>query len=363
MPGFGPAALDLGLHNETAGKAPSGYVIVGLDSTVLSTINSFAPRIFPKEFNGILGGTRSLTVGVGDRLVVNVWEPSEDGVFATSESRQVTLHVVVEEDGGIHIPYAGRIKASGRSVEAVRKAIEDGLQGKAVEPQVQVVLEQNNANAVVVVGDVKTPGQLPVPVRGLRLMTAIAQAGGTREATYETIATVTRGQRSGTIRLDEIVTLPANNIWLASGDNVLVVHQPRTYSAFGAVSSSGLMPFKTEQLSMAEALAQVGGLNDLRADSGGVYLFRYENKELAGWLANSGPSKDAPDYPSSDVMPVIYQLNFNDPRAFFLAQGFKMRDKDMLYVANHPTAEFGKFLSMIVAPVLGTAQTVRVISN
>lgn len=365
LPGGGPAVLDVEQSSQESGKVPDGYVMVPLSADALSTINAFAPLAFPKEFSGNLGGTRALTVGVGDRLIVNIWEPSQDGVFATAENRQATLQVVVEEDGGIHIPYAGRIKAAGRSVESVRKAIENGLQGKAVEPQVQVVLEQNNANAVVVVGDVNKPGQLPVPVRGLRLMTAIAEAGGTREATYETIATVTRGKRVATIRLDEIVNVPQNNIWLATGDNVLVVHQPRTYSAFGAVSSSGLMPFKTETLTMAEALAQVGGLNDQRADSGGVFVFRYENRELADWLVNAGQGRGRPkpQGKAHDLVPLIYRLDFKDPQSFFVAQGFRMRDKDMLYVANHPTAEFGKFLSMVVAPILGTAQTVRVISE
>src|SRR5690606_8502064 len=140
LPGGGPAVLDVEQSSQESGKVPDGYVMVPLSADALSTINAFAPLAFPKEFSGNLGGTRALTVGVGDRLIVNIWEPSQDGVFATAENRQASLQVVVEEDGGIHIPYAGRIKAAGRSVESVRKAIENGLQGKAVEPQVQVVL-------------------------------------------------------------------------------------------------------------------------------------------------------------------------------------------------------------------------------
>src|SRR5690606_21193794 len=200
-------------------------------------------------------------------------------------------------------------------------------------------------------------------IRGLKLMEAIALAGGTREATYETVATITRGNHSGTVRLDEVVSLPSNNIWLAPGDNVLVLHKPRTYSAFGAVKTSGLIPFKSESVSLAEALAQVGGLIDTRADAGGVFLLRLEDRLLAQWLVETGQGVGNPDAYAPGGTPVIYRLDFKNPQAFFTAQGFRMRDKDVLYVATHPTAELGKFLSTIVSPLLGTARSASTIGN
>ena len=362
LPGNGPTAMDIALHQADDKASPNAYVMVRLDTVALDKINFFQPVSFPREFRA-LGGRWHPRIGVGDRLVVNIWEPSQDGVFATAEHKQTSLKAVVDEDGKVYIPYAGRIRAAGRKVEELRSAIEEGLRGKAVEPQVQVLLEDNQANSVVVVGDVASPGQLPVPIRGLKLMEAIALAGGTREATYETVATITRGNHSGTVRLDEVVSLPSNNIWLAPGDNVLVLHKPRTYSAFGAVKTSGLIPFKSESVSLAEALAQVGGLIDTRADAGGVFLLRLEDRLLAQWLVETGQGVGNPDAYAPGVTPVIYRLDFKNPQAFFTAQGFRMRDKDVLYVANHPTAELGKFLSTIVSPLLGTARSASTIGN
>ena len=191
----------------------------------------------------------------------------------------------------------------------------------------------------------------------LSLRQEIAKAGGNSAPTYETIATITREGRSDTVRLDEVVSVPANNIWIAPGDTVLVLHKPRTYPAFGAVKSPGLMSFKTEKVSLSEALAQVGGLSNFTADAGGVFLFRFENAELSEWLVETGQSSAVPELPARDMTPVVYRLDFNKPQAFFIAQRFLMRDQDVLYVANHPTAELGKFLSTIVSPLLGLART------
>lgn len=363
MPSAGPAAIEVAFNEADSVPSPDRYVLVNLDATALDKINSFLPLSLPNEFKARFGGTRATTIGIGDALVVNVWEASPDGLFSTAEKKQTSLQVVVDEAGEIFIPYVGRIRAAGKSAESLRRAIEEGLTGKAAEPQVQVLITDNKSNSVVVVGDVAKPGQYPLLVRGMRLMEAIAQAGGTREATFETVATVTRGKRTGTVRLDEVVTSPQNNIWLAPGDNVLLLHKPRTYTAFGAVKSNGLVPFKTENLTVAEALAQVGGLRDATADAGGVFLFRFENEELARWLVQSGHGIGTYSGHTLNMVPVVYRLDFKDPQAFFLARSFKMRDKDIIYVATHPTAEFSKFLSTIVSPLVGTTRNVSSLSD
>lgn len=358
LPGYGPPAIDVALLDDDGARpAPDSYMMVRLNTDTVEKINSFQPEPLETQFGDSLGHARGQTVGVGDNLLVNIWEPSQDGVFATQENKQTGLQTVVDEEGMIFIPYAGRITAAGRKVETLRRAIEQSLQGKAIEPQVQVLVVDNQANAAVVVGDVNAPGQYPIPVQGMRLMEAVAKAGGNRAPTYETVATITRDGRSATVRLDEVVSVPANNIWIAPGDTVMVLHKPRTYPAFGAVKSAGLMSFKTEKVSLSEALAQVGGLSNFTADAGGVFLFRFENTDLSEWLVETGQSPAVPEQPARDMTPVVYRLDFSKPQAFFIAQRFLMRDQDVLYVANHPTAELGKFLATIVSPLISLART------
>jgi polysaccharide export outer membrane protein len=65
------------------------------------------------------------------------------------------------------------------------------------------------------------------------------------------------------------------------------------------------------------------------------------------------------------LIPTIYRANFRDPSSFFFAQGFPMRHKDIIYVANADAVEIVRFLSFVraitstVAGVTEDAQITR----
>lgn len=358
LPGQGPAAITITSEEIEGDALSSNYVLLTLDRQTVAAVHDYRPAPFSRHFASVPGAGRSTRVGIGDRLVVTIWEAAPEGLFSTADGKNVSVPVVVDETGHIFIPYAGRIQANGLTVEGLRSSIQERLKGKAIEPQVLVLVEGNESSGVVVVGDVMKPGQYTMSVRGMRLLEAVARAGGSREATYETVVTVKRGSRSGEARLVDLIEYPENNIWLTPGDNVLVTHKPRTFSAFGAVQSTQLVPFKTESVTLAEGLAQVGGLKDFFADAGGIFLFRYEDRELIRKIRGEEVAKRF----SKNRVPVVYKLNLRAAEAFFLARSLEMRDKDIIYVANHPTAEFGKFLQ-IIGPLLTSARSIDALAS
>jgi len=143
-----------------------------------------------------------------------------------------------------------------------------------------------------------------------------------------------------------------NNVWMMPNDTVQVMHRPRSFSAFGAVSTKKRHLFKTENLSLAEALAESGGLNDGLADAGGVFLFRFEDPEV---LEQAG--LPVPETRFDGKVAAIYSLNFEEPEAFFLASSFAMQDKDLIYVANAFASEYYKFIRIYVQPLLDISRT------
>jgi len=207
-------------------------------------------------------------------------------------------------------------------------------------------------------GDLGQPGRVEVPPGGLRLLDAVALAGGARQPAFESEVTILRGTASATLRLDEVARVPQNNAWLMPGDTIQVLHRPRSFTAFGAVTSQNLQRFQTERVSVAEALAQSGGLNDNLADAGGVFIFRFEPEAR---LRSAWPAPLA--RATAQGIPTIYRLDFSTPQAFFLAGSFAVQDKDILYVATAPAAEFRKFMTTILSPVLGTARTGQTLGN
>jgi polysaccharide export outer membrane protein len=115
--------------------------------------------------------------------------------------------------------------------------------------------------------------------------------------------------------------------------------------------------FETETTSLAEALGQVGGLSENLADRGGVFVFRFETKDRARKVGAATTTA------FHQGVPMVYRLDFNTPEAFFLAQSFMLRDKDVVYVALASAAEFNKFLRLIVSPFLALGQDISDTSN
>ena len=93
---------------------------------------------------------------------------------------------------------------------------------------------------------------------------------------------------------------------------------------------------------VSSQIITVGGLNDNRADPGGVFVFRFEEAKLVN------PSLiTLSSIPPSGKVPVVYQVDFEDPGSFLVTQNFMMQDKDVMYVANMPSAEVEKFMRMV----------------
>lgn len=126
------------------------------------------------------------------------------------------------------------------------------------------------------------------------------------------------------------------------GDVLTLVQIPQTYSVFGATGQNTQLDFKAEKMTLAEAVARAGGLQDQRADPSGVFLFRYEPPAVVGALGAgnlpTGPDRDSP---------VVYRLDFRDPNSYFLADRFPVEDKDIIYVSNALLSDLEKFFTLL----------------
>ena len=102
----------------------------------------------------------------GDLLSVTVWKEAD-----------LTSDVLVRPDGGISMPLAGDITATGKTVEDLRQEITTRLKRYIPDPVVTVATKAVFGNHVYVVGKVQKPGEFPI-VRAVDVMQALALAGG-----------------------------------------------------------------------------------------------------------------------------------------------------------------------------------------
>ena len=247
----------------------------------------------------------------------------------------------VDTKGNIRVPYAGRIRAKGLTPEEVEQTIVETLKNRAIEPQAVVALAEQRTSLISVLGEVNTPSRFPASATAERVLDAITRAGGPKGQGFDTWVMLERNGRRATVPFGALVYEPNNNTYVHADDTVYVYREPQTFIAFGASGQQGQFNFDAWRISLAEAVAKAGGLNDAFADPASVYLYRGEPRAVAVALG-----VDITRFPGP-VIPVVYHVNFRDPAGYFLATKMQMRNKDVLYISNAVAIEAVKVMQYI----------------
>jgi polysaccharide export outer membrane protein len=360
LPASGPLATDI-VSQESPQGVIGGYVLVDVDERVAS-ISASQPR---ESFKSVFSAGRpapDLRIGVSDSVVVTIWEAASGGLFSAAPTqlgmaagaRTATIpEQVVARDGTIAVPYAGRLRVAGLTPAEVEQEIVRALAHKAIEPQVVVTISKNFSNTVSVGGEVGVGARVPLTTKGDRILDVLAGAGGIRIPASDAFIRLTRGRRTVSVAYNTILAHPEENVYAMPGDDITVVRDPQTFTAFGGTGRNAQVPFDAAGITLDEAIAKAGGLLDYRADPAGIFLLRFEPTALVGRLV---PGRKLPS--QGDLVPVVYRLNLRDANSFFLARSFAMQDKDMLYVANSASDPVQKFLGLvgtIASPVISGA--------
>lgn len=351
LPSSGPS------RSETQSQAISEQLPI----KVLDVDDATARRVFAADrrirFADVFAGDKGqgYRVGAGDVLEVSIWEAPPATLFGSTvldprlgaaTTRVTTFpEQMVSYEGTINVPFAGMVPAAGKSPQQVEAEIARRLQGKANQPQVLVRVTRNATSNVTVVGEVAQSVRMPLTAKGERLLDAVAAAGGVRQPVGKMTLQVTRGEVFQAMALDTVIQDPKQNIMLQPGDVVTALFQPLSFTVLGATGKNEEVPFEAQGITLAQALARSGGLQDLRADARGVFIFRFEEPLVLGIAGENPPLT------TDGKVPVIYRVDLKDPRSFFVAQGFPIRNKDVMYVSNAPAAELQKFMNILTSVV------------
>ena len=268
----------------------------------------------------------------------------------------------VAADGAISVPYAGRVRAAGRTSAEVQQTIEALLADKALGPQALVIVRKSAANAVTVAGEMVAGARIPLSPGGDRLLQVIAAAGGTTTlitpsvygavtpSIHEIFVRLSRDGVTATIPLARLVADPVEDIYARPGDVLTLVRVPQTFSVFGATGRNAAITFGAEKLTVSEALAKSQGLRDDLANPNGVFLFRYEPIGVVRALDQPIATRA-----QDGVSPVVYRFDLADANTYFLADRFPVKDRDIIFVADAGAAQVQKLftlLSSVTGPIL-----------
>ena len=351
FPAAGPNALVVRYGNTWHGPP---YGLVTLSADTVSILNEYGPTTLTATF-GDHRPPPEIRFGIGDVVAVTIFEAAAGGLFIPTEAgvrpgNFVTLpNQPVDTKGYISVPYAGLVPTAGKTPSEVQQEIVKRIRNRAIEPQVVVALVTQNTSLITVIGEVNqafTPsGRIPAQPAGERLLDVITRAGGIRDFGQDLWLTLERHGTRATVPFGSLVYDQGNNIWAWPGDTIFLYKEPQTYLAFGASGQQGQFQFSAGsqssafRMTLAEGVAAAGGLLDLQADPGSVFLYRREPRELAEKLGVDCSHMDGP------TVPIVYSVSFADPAGYFLATRVQLHNKDVIFAANAQSVEITKFTS------------------
>jgi len=343
MPVAGPESGDVRGHVQEPDSLP--YALVNLTPETMSALTR---RL--QGFAGVFTDRRppeQIKFGVGDVVTITIFEAAAGGLFIPAEAGVRPGNFVqlpnqaVDERGDITVPYAGAVRALGRTAAEIQTSIVNALKNRAIEPQVVVSLVTQNTSLISVLGEVNTPSRFPASAAGEKILDEITRAGGPKAQGYDTWVMLERNGKRATVPFGALVYDPANNIFARPNDTIYLYQEPQTFVEFGASGQQGQFNFGAWRISLAEAVAKGGGLNDTLADPASVFIYRGEPRKFAEQLGI-----DISKFNSS-IIPVVYNVNFRDPAGYFLATKFQMRDKDVIFASNATAVEHAKIMNYI----------------
>jgi polysaccharide export outer membrane protein len=353
MPAAGPNSLAV-----RSGQSWNGppYGLVKLTPDVIATLEEYGPQTLSATF-GDRRPPPEIKFGIGDVVAVSIFEAAAGGLFIPSEAgvrpgNFVTLpNQPIDTKGFISVPYAGLVPAAGKTPSEVQQEVVDRIKNRAIEPQVVVSLVTQNTSLITVIGEVNTAftpsGRIPAQPAGEHLLDVITRAGGLRDQGQDTWVVLERNGHRAAVPFGALVYEPGNNIWAWPGDTIYLYKEPQTFLAFGATGQQGEFQFSAGsqssawRMTLAEGVASAGGLLDLQADPGSVFLYRREPRELAEKLGVDCSKMDGP------TVPIVYAVSLADPSGYFLASRFQMRNKDVIFAANAEEVEITKFATFL----------------
>lgn len=270
----------------------------------------------------------SYRIGHQDILRVTIWNHPE--LTNPAGTANELAGRVVNGDGAFYFPFAGRVKAVGRTLEEIRADLSQSLSKVLREPQIEVAVLQYRSKKAYIAGEVKTPGVQPITDVPLTVVDLIAASGGPGAEADLAAATLTRGK--DVLRLDLNALYYdgdlSQNLRLQNND-VLTIPERRGNKVFvlGEVikPSSIVMPARG-RISLSEALADSGGLNPLSAHAGQVYVIRAGDGERTQ----------------------IYHLDASSPDSLVMADKFDLQRRDVVYVDTAAIVRWNRVISNII---------------
>lgn len=222
---YGPARLPVAFQPGAASASAGSARTAGLPALPPGTARrTERPQSLGEVFPP-LGEPEPYRIGVSDVLLLAVNSPltADDlpGLLSAASKRQ---GYIVQDDGAIAIPDAGRIRVANMTLQDAEAEIFRALAAAGIDPSFSLEIAEFKSQRVSVGGLVNLPTLIPISLTPLHLHEAVELAGGIVPGDPETtVIQLSRGGNLYRLSLNRFVSDPAaRRILLRNGDSVYV---------------------------------------------------------------------------------------------------------------------------------------------
>jgi polysaccharide export outer membrane protein len=324
------------------------------------------------------------TIGKKDILSITVWDHPE--LTIQSEDAASAGHVV-DNSGRFYFPYAGKIRAQGKTTGQIRDTLEKSLEKFITNPQISVRVAVFRSQKAYISGAVLTPSTLQINDVPMTVRDAISNSGGVIPNIFTGYASLVRGNQNISIDLNRMIKHNDNrqNFLLKHGDRLhilgkdILAEQIRTEKVLnpirlqfelqkersiarlknqlkrelsseqakvfvmGEVNKPGSVRYQVEDgMTLAEAINDSGSLKEATVNPNGIFVVRKESL--------------------NDTIPTVYQLPLASVHSMLLAEQFTIRPRDIVYVTATPSIRWNRVLAQLI-PSLTLVNTVTNLSR
>lgn len=302
-----------------------------------SNINSFSSPARSFVVSDLpVGRASDYLIGSGDLLNVIVFDHPEL-MLPLGSRTDVDSGFYVQADGTFNFPFIGLVKARGLTASAIRSDLAERLEEFFPNPQVEVRVSAFNSQRIIVAGEVNAPNTQKITLIPTTLITAINDAGGLTDAADDRVVSVQRSGRVYEVDLAGFLNagIEQNNPMLRAGDTITVPRrQAEEAYLLGQIAQPAAIDLSQDQITLTQAISRQGGLDEIRADASGVFVFRLVNNEMT-----------------------VFQLDTSSAMGLLLGTRFVLEPSDVVYVIRSSLTEWKDTISSLLPFVTAVSAT------
>lgn len=326
-----------GQHMSMNGPEKGHIQMVDITPDWLAGQPADQPKPIPQELLNYQ--PEAYRIGPGDMLYITVWDHPELTAPAGSQQQSSANSRLVRSDGTLFYPYVGTVKASGMTVEQLRQELTSRLTSFVPHPQVDVAVTSYGSQLITLQGAFSKSDPQQATTVPLTLAQAIGSAGIDLAHADLSDLVLTRDGQDYHLDLNTMSKAAEQRIYLKPGDRLFLAYNDnKEIYVMGEVLRPQALLFRTDDLTLTQALGRVGGLNPVTSSSKSVYVIR--------------GIKDLAHEPAT-----VYHLNARSPAAFALADNFHVQAGDVVWVGAAAITQWSRFLGQLVplTNIVGTA--------